>query len=48
MTKRLTLNPCQDCGDEVVRRIRCRECGKLVCSACFYLFFHTRKQREDS
>ena len=45
---RLTLNPCEECGDPTVRRIRCAECGKLVCAVCFSLNFHTQKQREES
>ena len=28
---------CEDCGDECeTRRTRCPNCGKLVCSWCYY------------
>src|SRR5579871_390093 len=39
---------CQECGDEVLRRIKCGECGRKVCPTCFHHGFHTRKQREES
>jgi hypothetical protein len=37
---------CEDCGDEVVRRVRCAECGRLVCPYCYHHAFHKRTQRE--
>lgn len=41
------LKECQECGAEVLRRVRCAECGKLLCSYCFHHSFHTVKQREE-
>ena len=42
------MTECQECGDWVVRRIQCKECGRLVCPACFHHSFHMREQREEA
>lgn len=30
------MKECQDCGDQVKRRTRCKNCGLLVCRWCYH------------
>jgi hypothetical protein len=35
MTPKRKARECEDCGDEMLtRRLRCKDCGKLVCNWC--------------
>ncbi|MGA9862104.1 MAG: hypothetical protein WA383_02330 [Terriglobales bacterium] len=31
----MMMHACENCGDEVKRRIRCQNCGLLICSWCY-------------
>jgi formylmethanofuran dehydrogenase subunit E len=32
---------CEECGEPTIRRTRCKNCKKLVCTFCYNHSFHT-------
>lgn len=46
--KDVKVRECDDCGDEVLplrRRLRCRDCKKLVCNWCAGHVHDTRRKQ---